>query len=512
MQYDIFISYKRKSLATANNLYYRLTTRGYSVFFDLEEMRRDNFDVQLLKYIDEAKDVFVVLEEGSLDACKTETWKKDDWFCREVAYALAKGKNIIPVLLDGYKMPSIESLPAELQDLTKKNSPEFSFAFFDSYLDKLVEKEYITAVPHSDQKMTSIFKFYSNEDCQIVKDGKLVCSLVGNATEPFYFPVMRKGEYRFDCKNIITGQVQQRKECIDFNEEKVVEIKWEQKSNFKKKLLKNNGCVITISVVFLLCIAVLLPLKFFFPSFFFPSPDDEISSVNLEESDILEIVVGDDTLKMIKVEAGTFMMGVNTDSNASPQHEVVISNDYYIGETEVTQALWVEVMHYNPSCYQDQNKPVENVNWKDCQEFVDELNKKTGRKFRLPTEAEWEFAARGGNKSHGYRYSGSNTAGDVAWYYGCPDSLTHTVGLKQPNELGLYDMSGNVWEWCEDWYGPYGTSKQIDPVGPSIGTKRILRGGSCTRSSNRCCVTYRGSGAPNYGNRNHGLRLVLPKQ
>lgn len=130
MQYDIFISYKRKSLATANNLYYRLTTRGYSVFFDLEEMRRDNFDVQLLKYIDEAKDVFVVLEEGSLDVCKTETWKKDDWFCREVAYALAKGKNIIPVLLDGYKMPSIESLPAELQDLTKKNSPEFSFAFF----------------------------------------------------------------------------------------------------------------------------------------------------------------------------------------------------------------------------------------------------------------------------------------------------------------------------------------------------------------------------------------------
>ena len=163
MEYDIFISYKRKSLATANNLYYRLTTRGYSVFFDLEEMRRDNFDVQLLKHIDEAKDVFVLLEECSLDACKTPSWKEDDWFCREVAYALEKRKNIIPLLLNGYEMPSAKSLPTELQDLTKKDAPAFSFSFFDSYLDKLIEKEYITALPHNNQKVSSIFKFYSNK-------------------------------------------------------------------------------------------------------------------------------------------------------------------------------------------------------------------------------------------------------------------------------------------------------------------------------------------------------------
>ena len=138
--YDIFISYKRKSLPTANNLYYRLTTRGYSTFFDLEEMRRDNFNVQLLNYIENAKDVFVILEEGSLDGCKQENWEKEDWFCHEIAFALEKKKNIIPILLNGYKMPSEDFFPDKLKELTLKNAPEFNFSFFEAYLDKLVEK------------------------------------------------------------------------------------------------------------------------------------------------------------------------------------------------------------------------------------------------------------------------------------------------------------------------------------------------------------------------------------
>lgn len=136
MTYDIFISYKRKSLATANNLYYRLTTRGYSTFFDLDEMKKDNFDVQLLHYIENAKDVFVILEEGSLDASKKNKWK-DDWFCKEIAHAIKTKKNIIPILLGGYQMPSIDTLPDELKELTLKNSPEFSFSYFEEYLNKL---------------------------------------------------------------------------------------------------------------------------------------------------------------------------------------------------------------------------------------------------------------------------------------------------------------------------------------------------------------------------------------
>lgn len=151
MKYDIFISYKRKSLATANNLYYRLTTRGYSTFFDLEEMGRDNFNVQLLNYIENAQDVFVILEEGSLDACKNEDWEQD-WFCHEIAFALEKKKNIIPILLGGYQMPSEEFFPKKLKELCLKNSPEFNFSFFEAYLDKLIEKEYLLSKPDIKEK------------------------------------------------------------------------------------------------------------------------------------------------------------------------------------------------------------------------------------------------------------------------------------------------------------------------------------------------------------------------
>lgn len=137
MIYDIFISYKRISLATANNLYYRLTMKGYSVFFDLEEMRRDNFDQQIYQFISSAKDVFVILQEDSLDACKKGI-SENDWFCKEIAFALKENKNVIPLLLNGYKMPLADSLPDELKMLPLKNSPEFSYAFFDDYIDKLV--------------------------------------------------------------------------------------------------------------------------------------------------------------------------------------------------------------------------------------------------------------------------------------------------------------------------------------------------------------------------------------
>ncbi|MBR5101945.1 MAG: toll/interleukin-1 receptor domain-containing protein [Muribaculaceae bacterium] len=191
MKYDIFISYKRKSLATANNLYYRLTTRGYSSFFDLEEMRRDNFNEQIYNYIKNSKDVFIILEEGSLDACKTGNWEKD-WFCKEISFALQEGKNIIPILLNGYQMPDASFFPDELKELSLKNAPEFSFSFFDEYIDRLIEKDYITAKPQINEGI-SVFKFYSNADCSVTKDGKLVCSIEGNNDEPYYLPIERNG-------------------------------------------------------------------------------------------------------------------------------------------------------------------------------------------------------------------------------------------------------------------------------------------------------------------------------
>ena len=232
------------------------------------------------------------------------------------------------------------------------------------------------------------------------------------------------------------------------------------------------------------------------------------SNVTPEQKRVLEKLVND----MVKVSGGTFIMGATSEqgfdaeSEEKPTHQVTLS-DYYIGKYEVTQEQWKAVMGSNPSEYIGANKPVECVSWHDCQEFVERLNKLTGLKFRLPTEAEWEYAARGGNKSKGYKYSGSNSVGDVAWYYDNSSSMTHPVGTKAPNELGIYDMSGNAWEWCSDWYGRYSSSSQSNPTGPTSGSFRVYRGGSWNYYAQRCRVSNRHFG-PAGRNNGLGLRLV----
>ncbi|MBQ9363829.1 MAG: formylglycine-generating enzyme family protein [Bacteroidaceae bacterium] len=226
------------------------------------------------------------------------------------------------------------------------------------------------------------------------------------------------------------------------------------------------------------------------------------------------------SFKMVPVTGGTFWMGAqkrnssgyNYDADAyndeAPLHSVTLS-DYFMGETEVTQALWVAVMGNNPSNRQGDNLPVEQVSWDDCQEFITKLNTLTGQTFRLPTEAEWEYAARGGSKSQGYKYSGSNIIEDVAWYTGNSSSKTHDVGTKQPNELGLYDMSGNVWEWCQDWFDDYSSNAQTNPTGASSGSYRVDRGGGWNYAARGCRVSFRDSCTPTYTNYSFGFRLAL---
>jgi formylglycine-generating enzyme required for sulfatase activity len=240
--------------------------------------------------------------------------------------------------------------------------------------------------------------------------------------------------------------------------------------------------------------------------------------VTVEEGDKTYTVNGV-SFKMVKVEGGTFQMGSNDFDLAKPVHSVMLSS-FSIGETEVTQALWYAVLGQRPTSDGDQwsssyglgdQYPAYFISWDDCQEFITKLNQLTGQTFRLPTEAEWEFAARGGNSSQGYTYSGSNTIGDVAWYTSNSSSKTHPVATKQANELGLYDMSGNVWEWCQDWYSSsyYSSSPSNNPTGPSSGSSRVLRGG-CTDSSARSCrVSYRGYGNPDFRSTDRGLRLAL---
>ena len=246
------------------------------------------------------------------------------------------------------------------------------------------------------------------------------------------------------------------------------------------------------------------------------------------------ITVNGVSFEMVYVEGGSFDMGATSEQGSDvydsekPVHRVTLS-DYYIGKCEVTQELWEAVMGSNPSLFKGSQNPVERVSWNDCQNFIKKLNSLTGRMFRLPTEAEWEYAARGGNKSRHYKYSGSDNIDDVAWYWKNSgdrylqgtdsdwdadkiinnNGRTHAVGTKTANELGIYDMSGNVREWCSDWSGGYSAGAQTNPQGPSSGSFRVLRGGSLDSRAGYCRVSNRYNYDPDYGYFNFGLRLVL---
>ena len=254
--------------------------------------------------------------------------------------------------------------------------------------------------------------------------------------------------------------------------------------------------------------------------------------------------------EMVLVKGGTFTMGATEeqgsdyDSDERPTHQVTLS-DFYIGKYEVTQQLWEYVMKYSGPCADGSimsadasdvwlgddssseygvgnDYPAYYVSWEDIVNiFIPRLNKITGKTFRLPTEAEWEYAARGGNKSEGYKYAGSNTIDKVAWYFdnacdvgeSSPAYGTHPVGTKAPNELGLYDMTGNVWEWCSDWYGEYSSSSQSNPTGPETsGSRRVFRGGSWSHRAEFCRVSYRNRRTPDMRANSLGFRLVCSSQ
>ena len=261
----------------------------------------------------------------------------------------------------------------------------------------------------------------------------------------------------------------------------------------------------------------ILPLD----SRFCPSCGKALESSKIsEKSNRLEFNVNGVSFNMIFVEHGQFLMGA-TDEQTNPYadekvHKVILTKDYYMGETQVTQALWTTIMGNNPSVIFKgiDKRPVEYVSWYDCQNFIRALNcelqsELVGKMFRMPTEAEWEFAARGGNKSKGYQYAGSNELSEVGWYHGNSNNITHPVGELKANEIGLYDMSGNVYEWCQDWYGEYSRNPQINPTGPCNGHNRVIRGGSWLGDIRDCRLSYRYFVAPQLRNFTYGLRLVL---
>lgn len=227
-----------------------------------------------------------------------------------------------------------------------------------------------------------------------------------------------------------------------------------------------------------------------------------------------------ESFEMIKVEGGAFYMGAQKNSSEednydayayqieSPVHKVSVSS-YAIGKFEVTQAQWSAAMGNNPSNIQGENLPVENVTWEDVQSFISVLNEKSGLNYRLPTEAEWEFAAKGGNMSNAFYYSGNPVLGACGWFYSNSKATTHEVGTKFPNELGIYDMSGNVREWCNDWFKYYSSSDEENPQGASDGSTKVNRGGSWTTPASNCRNTYRHTDYPHESALDLGFRLVL---
>ena len=217
---------------------------------------------------------------------------------------------------------------------------------------------------------------------------------------------------------------------------------------------------------------------------------------------------------MVFVEGGTFTMGCTSElekdarNSAKPTHQVTLSS-FQIGKFEVTQEEWQAVMGSNPSKFKGNKHPVENVSWNDCQVFIQKLNDLTGKWFRLPTEAEWEYAARGGRKSLRNEYSGSNNLDIVAWHCGNSGSVTHDVGKKAPNELGIHDMSGNVFEWCQDRFANYNNYNQTNPTGPSSNSDCVYRGGSWYYDIVYCRVWFRNHYSPFSMCGYLGLRLAM---
>ncbi|PKP28327.1 MAG: formylglycine-generating enzyme family protein [Bacteroidetes bacterium HGW-Bacteroidetes-19] len=218
--------------------------------------------------------------------------------------------------------------------------------------------------------------------------------------------------------------------------------------------------------------------------------------------------------ELIYVDGGTFLMGCNTPKDTQcveaefPSHLVTL-DPFFIGKFEITQLLWVKIMDHDPNTYKGNTLPVTSISWDDCQEFIKRLNHITSLNFALPTEAQWEFAARGGIKSKNTPFAGSKEINEVAWYKGNSKLMYQSIGTLAPNELGLHDMSGNVWEWCSDFYGPYSTEQQKNPKGPESGVNRVYRGGSWLDNQSYIRITTRNCGRPDYKMNCLGFRLIL---
>ncbi|GEM_PF-844948 len=494
-EYDIFISYRRyedaerskENISKAGRLSEVFLRKGYKVFFDQNERTAKALKEKILPAVRRSRCFLLFLTESCLERCKSE----GDWVRQEIETAIEAGKKIVPVTLDN----AIEQWPAGLPESLKYLSDNGGIDItnihndtsYQSDIDGLIND--VIGLPQERGKGAEVH-IETDYDCHVLRFKQELMLARRDEDNVVY---LRRGKHRlvFEAEGCREVKKKEDVEIPDADYSTFVDVKLSEE--VKKKLEQME---------------IERQEK--------EKREREEREREKRERDAWdEFEVKGVKFKMVKVEGGTFMMGATEEQGTDafdrekPVHQVTLS-DYYIGETVVTQELWKAVMGNNPSKFTgDNERSVEMVSWEEAQEFIEKLNRETGREFRLPTEAEWEYAARGGNKSQGYKYSGSDNLDEVAWYRVNSGDKTHPVKEKKSNEIGLYDMSGNVWEWCQDWFGKYSRDAQLNPQGSFKGAYRVARGGSWFHDARFCRVSYRGDCAQMLHYFNLGFRLVM---
>ena len=495
--YDIFISYRRDGgFETAKHLNDLLVHDGYTVSFDIDTLREGDFDETLLKRIDVCVDFIVIIDKHTFDRTLNPAFDtKNDWLRIELAYALKLRKNIVPILLSGVDHFPI-NLPEDIAEVTTKNGPIYNRYYFDEFYKRL--KTFLHCFPRNAQHgsiKNAIVTFHSITDTSIFVDGTHILDIQAGVFVQMQVPL---GEHIFKYVSI-KNPAMSYTEKKSFNEVQnyIVEIKYSRIKNvhfnnpFFLKCLGVAGVIILIVV-----------LISFWPKLNGLIYDTKVQDIPTEvdvKYDNNTLYVNGTSYKMINIKGGDFNMGIKGSQEAI-KHKVTLS-DYQLGETEVPQFIWETIMNTNPSHHIGNDYPVEQVSWNDCQLFIRRLNALSGQTFRLPTEAEWEYAA-----SH--NYSDIHDMGVYAWYAVNSGHWTHSIGMKKPTGMGLKDMFGNVWEWCEDKYAVYAENYEIDPHGPVEGDMRSCRGGGCGSERETCTPTFRSAMMPTEQADAVGFRLA----
>ena len=523
-KYDVFISYSRKDFDEVNTFVEMLKRRipTLDIWFDLTGIESgDEFRDKIISAIKRSQYVLFALSINS---------DQSKWTRKELQFASGKGKKIVPILLKGSKLEDMDWFLFEFGgvsyvDITDSKQIEQLIKNLASWTGKAIHSNQLKVETDEPVSLGSVQELQEQiaqaeaEKKALEEKMRLAEEKVRQTEEKARIEERKIAEERSRKTEEKLHQVEKRlkiaresKQCFDL-------VSAEIKKDDKKSNDNLNNISLHKAAEFF---GKALDLSLIGNN----SIEGENKQSESNESSLQPISVNGVSFNMVKVQGGTFTIGATPEQESEnpwdderPAHEVAVT-DYMIGETAVTQALWEAVMGVSiqEQCKKGTlgsslrgvgaNYPMYHISWNDCQDFVTRLSQLTGKTFRLPTEAEWEFAARGGNQCKGFKYAGSDTLGDVAWYDDGQTFETSPVAQKQPNELGLYDMSGNVWEWCQDWYINYGV--ELTPAMlKSAGMSHVTRGGSWNRAPRFCRVSVRGHSTPNERVNYVGLRVVM---